>query len=234
MKMYATNVRADADATQRPRFRGGSSSQTAARLLILLNSLGLEVEQPCHVPDAVRVVRSLTRLEKLDFWLRNPDYLADELMTEFEAGRLPGTLVRAHVTRMLGDLAEGHHYPMVRYRFGAYEVIDNALAKLRSIGLIAHRREVDGGDRARHDYYLLRRGVEHAERMHAELPELNWYEHQAEAIGCLAESVQGASARSRQYAQPEYRGARIGSEIPPIFMRARQRAIDLGLMEATA
>jgi len=232
--MYARDARAGADARPRPRFRGGSSSQTAARLLILLNSLGLEVGQSCDVPDAVRVIRSLTRLEKLDFWLRNPDYLADELMTEFEAGRLPDTLVRNHVARMLGDLADGHHYPMIRYHFGAYEVVDNALAKLRSIGLIAHRRDVEAGEHARHDYYLLRSGVDHAERMHAELPELNWYAQQAEAIGCLAESVQGASARSRQYEQPEYRGARIGSEIPPIFDRARQRAIELGLMEAAA
>ena len=229
--MSVRDARTEPEVPLRPRVRGGSSSQTAARLLILLDTLGLEVEQPCDVPDAVRVVRSLTRLEKLDFWLRNPDYLADELMTELEAGRLPDTLVKHNVARMLGEYAAGHHYPMIRYRFGAYEVIDNALAKLRSIELIAHRRNVDAGEYARHDYYLLQGGVDHAARMRSELPELRWYEQQAEAIGCLAESLQGASARARQYEQPEYRGARIGTEIPSIFGRARQRAIELGLME---
>lgn len=30
------------------------------------------------------VVRTQVRLQKLDFWLRNPDYLADELLTKYE------------------------------------------------------------------------------------------------------------------------------------------------------
>lgn len=215
----------------KPRSRGGSASQTAARLLILMDALGGEVEQPCSVPEAVRVMRSLTRLEKLDFWLRNPDYLADELMTELEAGRLPDTLVREHVTRMLSESAAGHHYPMIRHHFGAYEIVDNGLSKLRSNGLIAHRRSADSGDRSRHDYYLLEAGAALAARMRQELTELRWYDQQAEAIGCLAESVQGAAARARQYEQPEYRSARIGTVIPTIFDRVRERASTMGLLE---
>ena len=140
---------------RRARARGGSSSQTAARILILLDVLGIPVELPCPVPNAVSVFHSLTRLEKLDFWLRNPDYLADELMTEYQEGRLPEDVVRAHVQRMLGELAAGHHYPMIRFHFGAYEVVDNALAKLKATGLIAHRRGADSGDRARHDLSLI-------------------------------------------------------------------------------
>lgn len=54
-----------------PRLRGGSSSQTAARL------------------------------EKLDFWMRNLDYLADELLTDHLEGRLPRQAIEVHVSRML-------------------------------------------------------------------------------------------------------------------------------------
>lgn len=229
--MPIEDARVDLANRLRLRIRGGSSSQTAARLLILLDVLGLEVEEVCPIPGAVRVIRSLTRLEKLDFWLRNPDYLADELMTEYEAGRLPEALVREHVQRMLGEIAAGHHYPMIRYRFGAYEVVDNALAKLRSVGLIVHRRGADVGETARHDYYLLEPGARHAATMRSTLPELHWYDQQAEAIGYLAEALQGSSARQRQYEQPEYREAPIGTEIPPIFSRVRKRAIDLQLMQ---
>lgn len=215
----------------RPRARGGTSAQTAARLLILMDVLGIPVEPDCDVPDAVRMVRSLTRLEKLDFWLRNPDYLADELMIELEAGRLPIETLRPHVQRMLAASAQGHHYPMIRYKFGAYEVVDNALAKLKAFGLIVHRRGADNGDRARHDYYLLHRGVEVAEDMRTKMPEIFWYEQQADAIGFLAEAMQGSAARRRQYEQPEYRDAVLGSEIPPVFDRARERAVSLGLIE---
>jgi len=220
-----------AQQMRRSRTRGGSSSQTAARILILLDVLGLPVEHPCPVPNAIRVVRSLTRLEKLDFWLRNPDYLADELMTEYEEGRLPEGVVREHVQRMLGELAAAHHYPMIRFHFGAYEVVDNALAKLKATGLIAHRRGADSGDRARHDYYLLSKGADQAELMRGSLLELEWYDKQADAIAFLSEAMQGSAARKRQYEQPEYKGARIGSEIPSIFERARTRASELGLVK---
>lgn len=218
----------------RPRKRGGTSAQTAARLLILMDVLGLPVEPDCDLPEAVRVVRSLTRLEKLDFWLRNPDYLADELMIELEAARLPLATVRPHVERMLAASAHGHHYPMIRYKFGAYEVVDNALAKLKAFGLIVHRRGADSGDRARHDYYLLRRGADVANDMRASVPELQWYEQQADAIGFLSEAMQGSAARRRQYEQPEYRDAVLGSEIPPVFGRVRDRAVSLGLIEEAA
>lgn len=223
-----------APAGPRPRHRGGTSSQTAARLLILMDVLGTPVEPACDVPEAVRVMRSLTRLEKLDFWLRNPDYLADELMIELEASRLPSATVQPHVERMLAPSAHGRHYPMIRYRFGAYEVVDNALAKLKSLGLIVHQRGADSGNRSRHDYYLLLRGTEVANDMRDSVPELSWYEQQADAIGFLSEAMQGSAARRRQYEQPEYRDAVLGAEIPPIFDRARQRAIRLGLIEEAA
>lgn len=34
--------------------------------------------------DVVCVLHSQSRLQALDFWMRNPDYLANELLTEFE------------------------------------------------------------------------------------------------------------------------------------------------------
>jgi hypothetical protein len=34
-------------------------------------------------------MRSQLRLQALDFWLRNPDYLADELLNEYDASDSP-------------------------------------------------------------------------------------------------------------------------------------------------
>jgi hypothetical protein len=44
---------------------------------------GAEVERPCRDSEAAR---SQTRLQALIFWLRDPDYLADELLDESEVG----------------------------------------------------------------------------------------------------------------------------------------------------
>lgn len=53
------------------------------------------------------------RLQALDFWLRNPDYLADELLDEYEAGRRPDAL---NVVRKIFDDQEPdlRRLPMAR------------------------------------------------------------------------------------------------------------------------
>lgn len=218
-------------ASRPPRYRGGTAGQTAARLLVLLNVLGVPVDDDCDVPQAVKVVASLTRLEKLDFWMRNPDYLADELMTELEDGLLTDEIVRAEIPRLLGAQASNHHYPMMRYKFGAYEPVDNALAKLRSHALIMHRRGADAGQRARRDYFLLDRGEVVFNDMKATVPAVAWWHKQADVIAYLRDAYVGAAAKQRQYEQPEYRDAPLGSDIPAIFDRARERAARLGLFE---
>jgi hypothetical protein len=37
-----------------------------------------------RVADAVAVLESQVRIQKLDFWVRNPDFSANELLNEFE------------------------------------------------------------------------------------------------------------------------------------------------------
>jgi hypothetical protein len=165
---------------------------------------------------------------KADFWLRNPDYLADELLSELEAGRQPADVIFPHVIRMLGGKEPSlHRYPMAKFLYGAYERPDNALAILKSIGLVTHRRIAESGSRSRRDYYLLAKGVEAVERIRAAVPEVVWYDQQASAVQLLAESATGGKMRDRQYDQPEYRDAPIGSLIEPITDRVRERAIKL-------
>ena len=59
-------------------------TQHAIRLLVLLRVCGDEVggNDPAGM---IQVIRSERRLQALDFWLRNPDYLADELVTAVES-----------------------------------------------------------------------------------------------------------------------------------------------------
>lgn len=235
MTTGAASARADTGGSMRTMRSGGATDwQTAARLLILIDKLGLPVDADCAVPGATKVVKSLTRLEKLDFWMRNPDYLADELMTEFEDDRLPREVAQPAVARMLGETAADYHYPMMRFRYGAYEPVDNAVSILKSTGLVVHRRGADTGERARHDYFLLVAGETAVAELRTAVTSSTWYDEQATAIAFLDDSMQGSDARKRQYLQPEYNGARLGSDIPEIFDRARDRAVALSLMEAIA
>lgn len=209
---------------------GGTASQTAMRLLVSLDVLGTPVTHAPGFPTAVKVIRSLTRLEKIDFWMRNPDYLADELLSDFELGKLTLSDVEPHVVRMLaGSAPTLHRYPMARYLYGAYERVDNALSILKSLGLVTHKRVSNTGAKARRDYYLLDNGAVAIERMRAEVEPISWYDEQAKAIALIADAQTGSSARIRQYEQPEYESAAIGADIPSIVDRVIERAEKLGI-----
>ena len=225
----STHATAPSDA----RRRGGSPSQTATRILVMLDVLGSHVTADCGVEDAVAAISSLTRVQKLDFWMRNPDYLADELLTEFESGRVKLDIIQPHVQRMLTGAAPTLHlYPMERYLYGAYEFIDDALAVLKMYGQIAHRRATDTGNLSRRDYFLLQKGRDTVTSMRAQIPELAWYDEQAAAIALISDSAVGATARRRQYEQPEYEATLHGDFIPPIIERVKARAAVLGVVEA--
>lgn len=207
-------------------------TQTATRILVMLDVLGDPVDASCEVADAVKVISSLTRLQKLDFWLRNPDYLADELLTEYEAGRLGFDTVQNQVQRMLdGNTPTLHLYPMERYLYGAYEFIDNALAVLKLYGQVVNRRAMDSGSLARRDYFLLQHGRDTLTKMRAEIPEMQWYDSQAEAILLIPDAHLGATAKRRQYEQPEYEATAHGDLIPSILDRVRMRAVNLSVIQ---
>lgn len=214
----------------RPRALGGSTSQAAVRILLILDRLG-EPPTPSELAvfaDAVKVVRATSRMAKLDFWLRNPDYLANELLNDVDAGSTDPEVYLEHVERMLaGDAPVLHLYPMQRYMYGAWELPDNAMALLKSHGLVKQRRAsdapADNSGRARRDYFLLREGERALANMRAEVQQLDWYDLQADAIALLKVGPSGAAARARQYEQPEYAATPIGEIIQPILERTRQR-----------
>jgi hypothetical protein len=54
-----------------------------------------------------RIVRSQVRLQKLDFWLRNPDYLADELLNDYEKS-FEAPLLDLPRTHRFGAAGHGH------------------------------------------------------------------------------------------------------------------------------
>lgn len=212
------------------RALGGSTSQAAVRILLILDRLG-ETPSPADLTtfvDAVKVVRATSRMAKLDFWLRNPDYLANELLNDVDSGAADPGIYLAHVERMLaGDAPTLHLYPMQRYMYGAWELPDNAMALLKSLGLVNQRRasepDADNSVRARRDYFLLTAGARVLSKMRAEVAQLEWYDLQADAIALLKVGPTGAAARARQYEQPEYAGTPIGQIIQPILERTRQR-----------
>lgn len=76
------------------------------------------------------------RVQAIDFWIRNPDYLAHELLDQYELGeKRQGALLNGAEAVMAGDEPELRRLGMLRYLFGAYEALDDAMATLTLHGL---------------------------------------------------------------------------------------------------
>ena len=203
-----------------------SREQDAVRVLLLLNSAGdpvADAEKSLPGLDsAVCVVRSTVRLQKLDFWLRNPDYLADEILNDYEVSR-EEPLLQVASSILESEEPEVRRYPMLRHRFGAWENIDNALSVLRSAGL-ATRKRTGTVERVRQsDYYLLQKGREVAEEIVETEPVFRYYVDRVSLVVQLADGIGGTQLKKRQYLQREYAETPLREHIASVASRARAR-----------
>jgi hypothetical protein len=196
----------------------------ALRLLFILAHGGEDVGQPPPVPEAIRVISSQKRLQKMDFWVRNPDHLSHSLLDTYELDGNAAWLRSAK--QILGtEEPEVRRDAMAKYLWGAYEPIDTGMAPLVSYGLAQTQRHPE--TRRRH-FFLLRRGAEIADRMAADLPEARWYADRAMLVGQLCHGRTGEDLARMQYQRPEYANAPNGETIASIAQQVRQR---LAIME---
>ena len=206
--------------------RRASRHQDALRLLFLLQAAGDPVVAG-HA-DAVAVLRGQKRLQALDFWMRNPDYLADELLNDYVGGRRPAGLTEAVAILESGE-PDLRRYPMIRWLYGAFEPLDDALSLLRVAGLITwqpHSRSIGRGV-VFHDYYLMHDGAEALKKIVEVAPDLDWYRQRAGLVASLAGRAGGNALKRRQYANETYKQTAQGKCIEPITDRVLRRVAEL-------
>src|SRR5690554_4342884 len=91
------------------------------RILFILYFFGESVDDPSK-PNAVRVFKTETRIQKIDFLIRNPDYLAYELLT---IAKTDSTLMQEikGIVKHIFDQQEPvlRRMEMERFFFGAFE-----------------------------------------------------------------------------------------------------------------
>lgn len=196
--------------------------QHAVRILVILDSCGEPVKQG-DPEGCVAVIRAELRLQALDFWLRNPDYLAGELLTKVEGGELPEAeylpVVKDQLDSPEPDL---HWYPMPRWHHGAYEAIDDAFSVLSAYGLALVRRMGDVKKTARSQFFLTEAGRAAVAGLSAE-PVLSWYVGQVKLVALVAGGDNGSALKKRQYQQAEYARTKLGLDIAPIHAGVRER-----------
>lgn len=214
-----------------------SREQDAVRVLLIIAAAAQPVP-PTASPDpalaeTVAVLETQVRLQKIDFWVRNPDFLAKTLLTDYETSREPYLLQLAEEI-LTSEEPEVRRYPMIRYLFGAYEPLDNALAVLRSAGLVIRRKRGTPGHVQQHDYYLTARGRETVDRILASEPVFTYYVDRVRLVVALSEGYGGTQLKARQYLHEEYRDTAIGDRIGSVAAQTRVRLVELKVDAAEA
>lgn len=195
----------------------------ALRLLFILARGGEDVGNPAPLPGALRMISSQKRLQKMDFWVRNPDHLAHALLDSYE---LDGDVAWLKSAKDILDTEEPEirRDAMAKYLWGAYEPIDTGLAPLVSYGLAQTSRHPQT---RRRSYYLFHRGAEVADQMANELEEARWYSNRARLVGKLCAGRTGEDLARMQYQRPEYANAPNGETIASIAVEVRARLASL-------
>ena len=199
-----------------------SDRQSAVRLLACIDAASTPVKDASFGADVVATLRAQSRLQALDFWMRNPDYLANELLNDFETTGDPDSIGLA---QQILDSREPdlRRLPMVRFLFGAFEPLDNALSILRAAEFIRIKRQGTPGKVQEHIYLLTTKGRDAMIALSAMAEELAWYRDRAKVVARVAGDTGGKALKDRQYLQAEYADTELKHVIAPITERVRIR-----------
>lgn len=198
-----------------------NARRDALRILFILVKC-CESYESSNFPDYAGIFKGEAKLHACDFWMRYPDYLADELMNRFEQEESSADLaiVRDILVNNEPDL---RRIPMIRYRFGAYEKIDNSISTLSSRGLVRIERVVQGKSIKETDFLINTKAFDLIDSVSSEWPVLQWYVKRVNIVASLVEGRGGTSLKDQQYEQMEYGNTILGSVIPCIKDRVRSR-----------
>jgi hypothetical protein len=158
--------------------------------------------------------------------MRNPDYLAEELLDLFATSGVRRYLAEAE-NIFSADEPDIRRFPMIRYRFGAYERLDDTLALLRSRDLIKITGTKAGGKVMETDFLVMQGAFQFAQSIKTDFPILTWYADRASLVAEVAAGRGGAALKKRQYEQADYAETQMGGVIPPITDRVRARLASL-------
>lgn len=203
--------------------------QGALRMLFLLDRAGVSPDEGSYAErvGAVAVISAERKLQALHFWMRNPDYLAYELLCCIENRELDGSWLDTAEQLLEGDEPELHRFPMLRHRFGAYEPIDDSFSYLVAAGLALCHRSGTPGQVQRTDLYLLQAGRDAAIGIIADHPEIEWYGERADTVAMVGKTLSGYAAKNRQYRLSEYAETQLGERIQPVADVVRAKIAEM-------
>lgn len=162
------------------------------------------------------------KLHAMDFWVRYPDFLAFELLNRYERDddERYFDLAKVIIDDQEPDLRSN---PMIRYRFGAFEDLNESLSILISKGLIISDGEKNNGKIKHYDYYVTSAAYALIATATKEHPILEWYEKRSKLVKEISGDLGGTALKDLQYKHMEYANTSLGTVIPSIKEEVKRR-----------
>lgn len=175
-----------------------------------------------------KVFKSEVKIQKIDFLIRYPDYLAHELLELIND--LTSSDFREDIKYYVREIfrseePELRREEMLRYLFGAYEEIDHTIAFFMSVGFIEFESKKNASGRVVDKfYYITDRGLDKIENeILTRLDKANWYKARCLLIRQYFGDLSGTELKVRQYAYEEYKNTPINEYIRGIQENVRAK-----------
>lgn len=230
MRRCLQNKQTGFQAAKVPRFVGIARNlalgmtrnpyRDALRVLFIIRAGGSPPEPPMQ--DVVSIFRGEARLHAFDFWIRNPDYFAAELLDLFEASRDVAFLTAVE-SIFANEEPDLRRLPMIRYFFGAFDRLDDSLSLLRSRELIQITGVKHSQKVKETDFLLTDKGELFCRTCLKEAPPLHWYSERAQLVASIAGDRSGSALKQKQYERASYAETAIGGIIPSIATETAAR-----------
>ncbi|WP_278354068.1 MULTISPECIES: hypothetical protein [Bacteroidota] len=158
-------------------------------------------------PHTVRLFKTETRIQKIDFLFRNPDYLAYELLLIAKNDKNKSAKIKDIVKEILQNNEPTlKRLEMERFFYGAYEDIDDIIGFLSGIGFIEFdSRKSSDFKTIDKQYYILKAAEDKMAIGISEMKFIQWYKERCLLIAEYFGDLSGTQLKVNQYRVDEYR-----------------------------
>lgn len=187
------------------------------RVYLILSFFSEDYSDPLK-PNYQKIFRGEVKIQKIDFLIRNPDYLAYELLNVARSDSNKKDEIKQIIKSIFNSEEPViRRLEMERFFFGAYEDIDDIIGFLQSINFIKFTSKKAADLKTIEKlYYLTDHGLMKLQTVLPTLHALNWYIERCALIKKYFGDMNGTKLKVAQYQVKEYREATYNSYIGTI------------------
>ncbi len=184
-----------------------------------------EMYDDSEYEDCCKVLHTEVKIQKLDFLIRNPDYLCFELLELCNRSDID----KKEIKEIIKNIFYSHEpqirrLEMERFFFGAYEDIDEVIAFLVTVGFIKYNVQRNSVLKlTEKSYYVTNLADEKIKLIMNDAPHLKWYVERCLLIKKYFGEYSGTQLKNLQYKIDRYRDTTYREYIQDIEDLVRQK-----------